>query len=690
MTRTPNPRLLAFAQRLYPGLKDLNPEAQIGGTADVITTALAAPFLVAGLIGLMAATDLALIGREWPTLLLLGGLLWAIQQLPLFFTAEVEPGRYGDFTTSLEGAVHGTAILLFGPTALWLAALLYLVDRVQNRALFTKLQWRWFTLRNDAGTLVAQIFAPLVALGLYQLWGGLIPFPGLTLGPIGLAFGLLLVRALLGGVLIAFYTVFFGYTFGVLANPQTRAAYVRFSLLALTIPWLADPFGILGAGLYVAHGLAGFLFFAVGLMLVGLLARQFSHASERSRRQARLLERLEQLSRALLAAPPDASTLPEVLKAHLPGMFPVGRIEIRLYPTLPLALYPEGIKLAPEALWSWLKEQAETRFVDAHATRPWPDEPEELVLATPILAEAAHAPLGGICLRYRRVIGLGESLGAKQFCEFTPALQSLAAQVASALHRAEVYHQTLADQKRQQELAFAGQVQASFLPASTPDLSGWQIAAGLEPARETSGDFYDFIPLPDDRLGLVVADVTDKGTGAALYMALSRTLIRTFAVEHYPDPVAALTAANLRLLADSRLEMFVTVFFGILNPVTGQLTYCNAGHNPPYIFDGATRALTHTLRRTGMPLGIMDDVRWGAGTAQLAPGDVCVLYTDGVTEAQNEAEDFWGEARLQATMLTHLGQCAAEVRAALLADLHAFVGQAPQSDDITLMVVARE
>jgi serine phosphatase RsbU (regulator of sigma subunit) len=188
----------------------------------------------------------------------------------------------------------------------------------------------------------------------------------------------------------------------------------------------------------------------------------------------------------------------------------------------------------------------------------------------------------------------------------------------------------------------------------------------------------------------VIADVTDKGTGAALYMAMSRTLIRTFAVTHYPDPVAALTAANLRLLADSRIEMFVTVFFGILDPASGQLAYCNAGHNPPYIFSGAARALTQTLRRTGTPLGVLDDVTWEAGAAHLAPGDVFVLYTDGVTEAQNAAEEFWGEAQLQATTLTHLGQRAAQMRTAILADIHAFVGRAPQSDDITLMVIARE
>lgn len=140
------------------------------------------------------------------------------------------------------------------------------------------------------------------------------------------------------------------------------------------------------------------------------------------------------------------------------------------------------------------------------------------------------------------------------------AVQSLAAQIASALHGARVYAQELEHENVARELAVAGQIQANFLPDELPQLPGWQLTAMLRPARETSGDFYDVIPLPNGRLGILVADVAGKGMGAALYMALSRTLIRTYAVEYDAQPELALAATNRRILADAGTGPFVTVF----------------------------------------------------------------------------------------------------------------------------------
>jgi serine phosphatase RsbU (regulator of sigma subunit) len=687
----PDARLLGFAERFFPGLRELKPrEAQIAGLADVLGTLASAPFAALGLAWLAAATDVSLIAREWPLLLLLGGLMWVIQRLPVFVVVEVSPGKYGETSGSLERVLDWTAWLLFGPTALWLSLMLSGLDRVRNLRQLTTPQLRWLTARNDLATLVELTLAPLIAFWLYRNLGGTFPFPGLTVEAIGLALIAIFVRACLGSVLSLGYLVFFGRALGVLAEPQMRATYLRFTAIAIAAHWVADPFGILGAGLYVEHGLAAFLLFIVGFVLVGLLARQFSQTAERSRRQARQIERLEQLGRALLAAAPDASTLPEVLQAHLPGMFPAGRLEVRLFPDRLLALYPTESKPASPQLWPWLQDQTETGFFDAGTVRPWLGEPgPEIVLVTPILDEASRRPLGGLCQTFRRLSGFGQSMDARQVRELIPAAQSLAAQIASALHRADVYRDMLANQKRAQELEFAGRVQASFLPNDIPALPGWQVTATLDSARETSGDFFDFISLPEGRLGLVVADVTDKGTGAALYMALSRTLIRTYAQECYPDPVAALASANRRLLEDTRAEMFVTVFFGILDPANGQLTYCNAGHNAPFIFSAETPGLKQSLRRTGMPLGALDDAAWACGQTCLEPGEVLVLYTDGVTEAQNLAGELFGEARLNTAVLQRLHAPVAEMREAILTDLRAFAGDAPQSDDITLMVVAR-
>ncbi len=245
-------------------------------------------------------------------------------------------------------------------------------------------------------------------------------------------------------------------------------------------------------------------------------------------------------------------------------------------------------------------------------------------------------------------------------------------------------------QKVAQELALAGEIQASFLPDVLPDVAGWQLAATLEPARETSGDFYDFIHLPNGRLGIVIADVADKGMGAALYMALSRTLIRTYAIEYDTQPDLVFSVANHRILVDSHTKLFVTVFYGILDPMTGRLTYCNAGHNPPYLLSTQNKDTVQSLRRTGMPLGIFEDVTWTQDSVQLAPGDVLVLYTDGIPEAQDRQEVFFGEKRLLEIVQGNLGRSAQAIQHALMAEVHRFMGDAPRLDDITLMVVIRD
>jgi sigma-B regulation protein RsbU (phosphoserine phosphatase) len=242
---------------------------------------------------------------------------------------------------------------------------------------------------------------------------------------------------------------------------------------------------------------------------------------------------------------------------------------------------------------------------------------------------------------------------------------------------------------RRQELALAGRMQASLLPAAPPEVPGWQMAAALRPARETSGDFYDFIPLPGARVGLVVADVTDKGMGAALYMALSRTLLRTYAAGHPDRPDLVLRAANDRILADTGADLFITVFYGILDPASGTLTYCNAGHHPPYLLDAGLGGEIQALPGRGIALGIIEDTDWGHTTVQLAPGAMLLLYTDGVLDAQNPKKERFGNQQLLDVAQANLGRTAQDLQDDLLARLQHFIGDEPQFDDITLMTITR-
>jgi hypothetical protein len=243
---------------------------------------------------------------------------------------------------------------------------------------------------------------------------------------------------------------------------------------------------------------------------------------------------------------------------------------------------------------------------------------------------------------------------------------------------------------RRQELTLAGRVQASLLPEGPPEMPGWQIAATWKPARETSGDFYDFVPLPNNRIGIVMADVVDKGMGAALLMALTRTLIRTYAVEFPNHPEQLLQVTNQRILADIDAGMFVTIFYGVLDPETGLLTYSNAGHPPPYLFSPDGKPGTIALPDSSMPLGVSGEASWQQGLQEIPPGAMLLLYTDGVIDAQNPFGEFMGNEGMLNIIQTRIGQSAVLVQETLLATLADFAGAEPQVDDITLMTIIRE
>lgn len=238
-----------------------------------------------------------------------------------------------------------------------------------------------------------------------------------------------------------------------------------------------------------------------------------------------------------------------------------------------------------------------------------------------------------------------------------------------------------------QEMQVAQRIQASLLPAVTPAVPGYEIAHAWEPAREVGGDFYDFIALARGQLGLLMADVADKGVPAALFMATTSTLLRVSAHNH-AAPDKALLHANAWINAGNREDMFITAWYGMLDPARHRITFANAGHSLALHVHAET-GIMHQLRPAGMPLGVSENLTLERGAVTLEPGDLLVLYTDGVIDALNQAEEDFGQDRLEAVLYGNRHRSAQEVVDALLHAIGSHAGATPLFDDVTLVALRR-
>lgn len=264
-------------------------------------------------------------------------------------------------------------------------------------------------------------------------------------------------------------------------------------------------------------------------------------------------------------------------------------------------------------------------------------------------------------------------------------LSAAGEQVSNALERAHFYDVLRAQQERlERELSMARAVQASFFPEKLPEIPGYQVAAAWDSALEVAGDFYDFFELPGGRWGVVIADVADKGVPAALYMAMARGLIRTHALNTH-SPALLLKEVNRALCELSTAGMFVTVFYGILDPHDQQLTYALAGHNPPIVRH--INAAVEEMGKEGIALGVLPEAEFSDRSLAFQDGDLMVIYTDGVTDALNLQGEAYGLPRWREAIAQGPSK-ASEGLQYLRNRLVEFIQGAPQFDDITLIVIS--
>ncbi|MDM8526692.1 PP2C family protein-serine/threonine phosphatase [Anaerolineales bacterium HSG24] len=685
--------LTLLAKKLWPDVDTLAEPDRVSLLGELFGTLYTLPFVIVGLGWLMRETNLDLVYRQWPILLLLLGLSFIFSRLSFFQITGNRAGSYSYEGNDLEAIVIVSATLLFGPTAIWLHVLNILGTYGTKWPRFaSRYQW-WNWIRNLIANMGIETVSFLLSLRAYQWLGGHFPLQNLTLTVLWPALLAVLIFVLLNELFfwsMWAFRIYFQLISQLLQDnlAELNRQIIKF-LLVSNIPIF---FGILAAALYTQMGLGAYLFLMGGILLASLLARRLSQTLVLSQQRSRELAQLEQLGRAIFAAlPADTSCLPRLLEIYVPKMFQYRQVEIRLFSGQILLQLPQDMPLISEDIWTWwIPDPQPIHFVPG-CKLPWTREPTIYpVVLTPILSTQEAKSLGGICL-------VLESIHFEDVVtDLRPALQVLSEQIASALHRAEVYRQTLEHQKLTQELALAWQVQASFIPETLPKIEGWQLTAILKPCKETSGDFYDVIQLPNSYLGLVIADVTDKGMGAALFMALSQTLIRTYAREYLTRPDLVLAATNRRILTDTRNKMFVTVFYGILDPATGRLVYANAGHNPPYLLKAQPPSKLQSLpksqglRNTGMPLGILEEASWEAKTVELAPSDMLILYTDGITETPNQQDELFGDQRLLVAAQANSESPIQVIQDSILTWVDQFSEESHQCDDVTLMLLKRE
>jgi sigma-B regulation protein RsbU (phosphoserine phosphatase) len=307
-----------------------------------------------------------------------------------------------------------------------------------------------------------------------------------------------------------------------------------------------------------------------------------------------------------------------------------------------------------------------------------------------------------------RVTATQVAMVLENACLFSNLNNSLHS-LGKANQKIEAYYRAV-----DQEIEKCRRIQMSFLPKKLPQMPGWHIEEFFFPATRVSGDFYDAFALPGGYLGLVIGDVCDKGVGSALFMALYRSLIRIFSGHaglkasmcdmpsqtlgdthdpssnppvHLAEALRAISLTNDYIAQDNEMEMFATLFFGVLDPKNGKLVYINGGHEAAFVID--QNGVRERLLHTGPAVGIFDEAKFECKEIQLQPGEILFAYTDGVIDARSPGQERFGKRRLSA-LLSQPPDSALELMQRVATRLFAHIGKAPQEDDITILTFQRK
>jgi len=352
-----------------------------------------------------------------------------------------------------------------------------------------------------------------------------------------------------------------------------------------------------------------------------------------------------------------------------------------------------------KGLAGWVRDHRRVGVIrDTDSDERWielPDQPYTVrsALAVPIIR--GHELFGILTLLHP---------GPNHFSpEMADMMQTTANQMGLALENVRLY-QRLDDAKKEiqeysnaldEEMEKGRKIQRDFLPERIPEIPNWDIHAFFMPAIQVAGDFYDVFTLPGNLVGLVVADVCDKGVGSALFMALFRSCIRIFSGHTHMselhinsgEPLQAVSMTNTYMEQNhSRMDMFATIFFGVLDPSNGQLSYINAGHEPPFISNRS--GIKHHLMPSGPAVGAFPDAEFKIAELWLEPGDKLIGYTDGVSEAMSPEGELFKKDRLEKLIAKHKLN-AFDLMNRIKTALTHFTGNTPQSDDITILIAQR-